>query len=241
MVKSYRKPYRVKKKKSILKSRLFWRIVLGSVLLGVASYFFLLSSIFQVKEINIFGSPAFYGEIQKSIYGKNIFLVDLESIKKEISEKFPKIAAIDIKKRFPDKVIVQVEERRAAAVFCRADACFLIDKEGVIFQNAATSSDLLKIQKAEEAVLTSKIMSSILAAESKLKDISVLTKEYWVVSNERLNIKTSEGWEIYFDPAKDLNWQITKLEAVLEQEISPDRRKSLQYVELRFGNLASYK
>ncbi len=180
-------------------------------------------------------------------------MVNLGAAKKGILEKFPQIVKVSLKRKFPGSVIVQIEERQAAAVFCKTDNCFLIDKEGVIFENAASSSNLLKIQKAEETgslpqlnlgdkVLESNLVSSILNIESKLKDdFQIAVKEALAVSNERLNVKTGEGWEIYFDPTKDLNWQTTKLKAVLEQEISQDRRKSLQYIELRFGNLASYK
>ncbi len=249
----YRKPYRVKRKKSIFKSRLFWRIILGLFFAGVSFYFFLLSPIFKIKEINISGSPVFYEEIQRSIYGKNIFLVNLELAKKEILEKFPKIAKIILKRRFPSKITGAIEERKSVAIFSQGDNLFSIDKEGVIFENAALTGDLIKIQKADgdgsrpdlrlgEMVLEGNLISSILTVEVKLKDnFQITIKEVEVVSGERLNIKTSEGWEIYFDPTKDLNWQMTKLKAVLEQEISQEKRKNLQYIELRFGNLASYK
>src|SRR3989344_9342030 len=142
MIKSYRKPYRVKKKKSVLKSRLFWRVVLVLIFMGVSSYFFFLSSIFKIKEINISGNPAFaeatagrqkilYQKIQKLLDRKNIFLVDFEEIKKEILGKFPQIADVNLEKKFPDKIIAQIEERRPAAIFNQENGFFYIDKEGV--------------------------------------------------------------------------------------------------------------
>jgi len=250
----YRKPYRIKKKKSILKSRLFWRVVLGLIFTGVSLYFFFLSSIFKIKEINISGNQKVKTEaIEEMIKNGNIFLINLEAVKKEILGKFPQIASVNLKRKFPDSIIVQVEERKAVAIFSQGDNLFSLDKEGVIFENATSTGDLLKIQNLDEArprpdlklgdkVLESNLMSSALTIVSKLKDdFKIAIKEVSAVSNERLNVKTSEGWEIYFNPTKDLNWQATKLRAVLEQEISPERRKSLQYIELRFGNLASYK
>jgi len=253
MVKRHRRPYRAKNKKSILRSKLFWRVVLGLVFAGVSFYFFFLSPIFQIKEINISGSPVFYEEIKKLMDGKNIFLVNLAVAKKEIPEKFPQIAKVSLKRKFPGSIIVQVEERKLAAVFSQGDNLFFIDKEGVIFENATSGGDLPKIQKIDEdgprpdlklgeKVLESNLVSSILDIESKLRgDFKIAAKEVLIVSGERLNVKTGEGWEIYFDPTKDLDWQATKLKAVLEQEISQDRRRNLQYIELRFGNLASYK
>src|SRR3989344_9148414 len=251
MIKSYRKPYRVKKKKSVLKSRLFWRVVLVLIFMGVSSYFFFLSSIFKIKEINISGNPAFaeatagrqkilYQKIQKLLDTKNIFLIDFEEIKKEILEKFPQIASINIERKFPESITVQVEERRGVAIFCQIDSCFLIDKEGVIFENVSDKLGLVTIRpslieskRLGEKVLETSHMSSILNIESKLRgDFKIAVEEILAVSNERLNIETLEGWEIYFDPSKDLDWQITKLKAVLEQEISAEKRKNLEYIEL---------
>lgn len=247
----YRKPYRVKKKKSILRSKFFWRVVLGLVFAGVSSYFFFFSSIFRIKEIDISGNEKVNTEaIRGAIQVKNIFLFDVGDVKKIISEKFPQIAKVNLKRKFPGSIVVQVEERKPVAVFCQSESCFSLDKEGVIFENTAPVGNLLKIKDATaplglglgSKVLESSLVGSILDIESKLRDdFKIVVQEILVVSSERLNVKTSGGWEIYFDPTKDFDWQITKLKAVLEQEISPDRRKNLQYIDLRFGNLASYK
>ena len=58
-----------------------------------------------------------------------------------------------------------------------------------------------------------------------------------MVSDRRFNAKTAEGWEVYFTPKEDLNWQITELKAVLENEISPERRGNLEYIDLRFEKI----
>jgi len=65
--------------------------------------------------------------------------------------------------------------------------------------------------------------------------------EVSIISEERLNAKTSEGWEIYFNLEGDINWQLTKLGAVLEKEIPPEKRENLEYIDLRFGNFAPFK
>jgi hypothetical protein len=65
--------------------------------------------------------------------------------------------------------------------------------------------------------------------------------EEFVFFEQRLNLKTKEGWEIYFDPREDINWQLTKLNLVLKEEILPEKRRNLEYIELRFGDLATYK
>jgi hypothetical protein len=65
--------------------------------------------------------------------------------------------------------------------------------------------------------------------------------EISIISNERLNIKTFEGWLIYFNPKEDLDWQTQKLDLVLEKQIPLEKREELEYIELRFGNQAFIK
>ena len=58
-----------------------------------------------------------------------------------------------------------------------------------------------------------------------------------LVSNSRFNAKTQEGWEIYFNPKENLDWQLTELALVLKQKIPPDERKNLEYIDLRFNKV----
>ena len=109
---------------------------------------------------------------------------------------------------------------------------------------------LIKIKKAikdkelklGDRVLEKELISAILEIESKLEnDLKIPIEEVLVVSDERINIKTSDGWEIYLNPKGDIEWQLTKLRVDLEEEIPQERRKDLEYIELRFGNFAPYK
>ena len=82
-------------------------------------------------------------------------------------------------------------------------------------------------------------MAKVLEINSQLeKDIKI--KEALLISENRLNIKTLEGWEIYFNPKKDLNWQIEEIKILLEQKISPENRENLEYVDLRFEKIYIY-
>jgi len=86
-----------------------------------------------------------------------------------------------------------------------------------------------------ERIAEKEIISQIIDLESKLKeDLKIPLKELTIVSEERLNAKTLEGWEIYFNLKGDLNWQILKLKAVLENRIPPEKRGNVIYIDLRF-------
>jgi len=145
---------------------------------------------------------------------------------------------------------VTIEERKPTAVFNQEDLYFFLDKEGIIFENTLAGGQLIKIKKAVkdkelklgDRVLEKELISAILEIESKLEnDLKIPIEEVLVVSDERINIKTSDGWEIYLNPKGDIEWQLTKLRVDLEEEIPQERRKDLEYIELRFGNFAPYK
>jgi len=261
-MKKYRKPYRVKKKKSIFRNRFFWLGILFLIVFIGLFYFLVFSSFFQIKEIKISGNQkiqtqALQNLIQEQIVNKllpfsskSIFLADFPKIKAKISETFPQIAQINFKREFPDTLTAKVEERKPTAVFNQEDLYFFLDKEGIIFENTLAEGQLIKIKKAVKAkelklgdrVLEKELLSSILEMEPKLENnLKIPIEEVLVVSDERINLKTSEGWEIYLNPRGDIEWQLTKLRVDLEEEIPQERRKDLEHIELRFGNFAPYK
>ena len=263
MVKIFRKPYRVKKKKSIISSRFLWLGVLFLVFIVSIFYFLFFSELFQVEKIIVTGEEKVAKEnlellvekkLEKKILffkTKSIFLVNLNEVKKDILNNFPYIAEVEVSRGFPDALNIIIVERFGLTVWCQAEQCFSVDNEGVIFEeifdidpkafqikNLAQVSEL----KLGDKVIEKEKLNQILDIKSKLRDnLKISLTAVTTVSETRLNIKTSEGWEIYFNPQGQLEWQLTKLEAVLEEEILPENRKNLEYVDLRFGNLAPYK
>ena len=270
-MKKFRKPHRIKKKKSILANRFFWLGILILVIANLFFYFLLLSNYFQVKEIIITGensnpsttsSPKVSVKDLKLLVEKNIeqkiwffrtksiFLVNLSEIRADLLKNFPQVAEIELQRDFPDALDVIIIERLAVAKWCQ-ERCFLIDNEGIIFEEISQNSNqYLKIESQNQIpdlslgkkILEPELLNSILEIESKLKEsLKIPLEEISVVSEERFDAKTSEGWQIYFNSKEDLDWQLTKLKAVLEEEIPQERRKDLEYIDVRFGNFAPYK
>jgi len=250
-MKSYRKPYRLKKKKSILRNRFFWLTILILIIIGGMLYFLFFTPFFQIKEIKISGNQKVSTEdIQNRIQwtlsheGNYIFFCNLNKINQEILQFFPQIARIDTEKKFPDKLLVKIEDRKPAAIFIYSDKYFLIDKEGVIFEETFPDGDeYLKIKNPTlsqglnlgSKVVENDILISVLEIESDLKeDFKIPLEEVTIASEQRLNVKTLEGWEIYFNPRGDLDWQLTKLGAILENRIPPEKRRNIGYIDLRF-------
>jgi cell division septal protein FtsQ len=255
---SYRRPHRIRRKRQILKSRFFWFSILFLIIFGGIFYFFVLSDFFQIKKIIITGEQKVSTEDIKSVvenelgrkilfFGtKNIFFVNLNKIRENILKKFPQIEEVEVKRGLPDALHLVVIERKEIGIFCRDINCFLLDHEGVIFESASSESPLLKFQNQVlngeldlgKKVIDKGIIDSISEIGSKLReDLKILIEEVSIVSEENIHVKTSESWEIYFNPEKDLDWQMTELAAILENRIPLEKRKNLKYIDLRFDKV----
>ncbi len=261
----FRKPYRIKNRKSIWRSQIFWNSVLLLIILGLTFYLFLFSQLFQIKELIITGNQKVSRKDieaiventleKKALFLKtrSIFLTNFTEINNLLLKEFTQIENISLKRNFPDVIEIKIRERKAVAVFSQDEDYFLLDKWGIIFE--PLSNDILKegelfqkpiitnltlpteIKLGEKAIAKD-VLEQILDIEISLsKNLKIPLNEMVLVSKQRLEVLTKEGWQIYFNLEKDLNWQIAELITVLEEKISLQRRKNLKYIDLRFERI----
>jgi cell division septal protein FtsQ len=256
---SFRKPHKVKRKKPFFRNRFFWVALLILITFGALFYLFFFFSFFQTKEIKISGNQKIKtSDLEKeinpltvkkfwNISTRSIFLISSSRIKTELLKNFPLIGSINIHKKFPDSLILEIEERKPVADFCLDSLCFLADQKGIIFENSdGVSKNFIKIRDTQqkpvpslgEKVVDENVLNFALKVKTKLEErLKIDAEEFTLISPERLNLKTSEGWEIFFDLKSDLTWQIEKLILVLESEIPPKKRGNLEYIDLRFSRV----
>ncbi len=253
----YKKSYRIKRNKSVFKKRFFWQSASVILLLFGIFYFLAFSSVFQIKAIKIEGAQKVSQEeimlkientLPRSILlfqTKSIFLANINQTKEALLQSFPQIAQIIFDRKFPAVLNVEIKEREGRAIWC-SDECYLIDQDGVAFKAEADNDQLMRIQvkaaaeqvKLGQSVIATELLASIFKIEAFLKERAGLeTEKATVVSNERVNFKIREGWEIYFNLEEDIEWQVTKLILVLEKEITPEKREAIEYIDLRFTSV----
>jgi len=249
-----------------LKKRFFWLGILILLILFSTFYFLFFSRTFQVTKIIISGEEKVAkGDIESLVGQKlensilflktrSIFAIDLGQIKKDILGRYPQIAKAEVSRGFFDAIKVELAERQALAVWC-SQSCFLIDGEGIIFALSAealaeaeriseTGTNLLIVRtesgsgKLGDSVIAKELLSQVFEIKTQVEgSAGVPVQEALLVSEERLNLKTAEGWQIYFNLKGDLNWQFTELKLVLEKQISPQKRGKLEYIDLRFSRV----
>ncbi len=220
-------------------------------------------SFFQIKEVEISGNEKVLTvDLQNTIYPlatrnfllfstKSIFLFPSNQTKEELSEKFPQIDQLVLKRKLPDSLVLEIQERKAMAVFCEESNgsasspqdCFFIDEKGILFEEILGKVPLeLIIIKSEiekpidlgKEIIKEENLQRILEIRTKIeKNLKIDIKEV-ILSFEKLTVLISEGWEIYFDISGDVEWQLIELSLVLEKQIPLEKRGELEYIDLRF-------
>lgn len=180
---------------------------------------------------------------------KSIFLFNSRLVEEEILTAIPQLETADIKKKlFGQTLSISVSRKEGLAVSLVGDAYFLMDKEGKLFDLADDydKEGLAFISKPDrsfalgETVLGPERLLQILDIRTRVKGLGIGVVEFVIFAEDKLIVKTAEGWDAYFNLQSDIDWQIVKLNAVLDEKIPEERRGDLEYIELRFGNLAPY-
>jgi cell division septal protein FtsQ len=262
---------KIKPKKPIFLCLWFWLSILFFIILCGFIYLLFFFQGLQINNIEISGNEKVKTEELKSlattginrkiidfglikIFSKNILVVDTGSLKKEILNKFPIIEKITISRKFPQTITMGVVERKPVGVFCdNSEKCFLVDQNGIAFEGLEAVPQGMFIVRQEleekdaytgEEVIAQNIITAISKIQKNLNDnYQIDVKEALVSTPTRLNILTGESWQIYFgiDQDSDMGMQLQKLNALLNSDITPEIRKVLEYIDLRFKDRAYYK
>lgn len=116
-------------------------LLVFSVISLVALFlFFRQAEAFKIHDVVVTGNPVHVSQngilrlsgIQK---GQNIFFVDLAEVQKSIL-RHPWVAAVQVRRDFPDQIQIHVTEHQPAAVLAVHDL-YLVDSGGVIFKKMA--------------------------------------------------------------------------------------------------------
>lgn len=267
---SYRKKHihpkirSLRPKKRFWKKRWFWTSFLLAALAAGLFYLFFFFPKFQVQTVTVWGNDKVSGEdissvawkaINKKMLGirqRNIFTVYEDSLKQSLLDAFPAIEEVAVKKEWLGAVNLKITERKPLAVFCQGSGkenCFTLDKHGVIYESAYSIAGNLIVRAGSgfeaplsegQHVIDASLMQSIVKIRDTLRhNFQIELAE--VLWENPLVATTTEGWKIYFDPAVNMEMQITKMDLLLKNEITPAVRKKLNYIYLQYKDRAYYK
>lgn len=252
------------------KKLLFWLLFIA--FLGVNGWIFLFSDYTKIQKVEIITekldkkplediSNNFRGEFWFKYFSKNnLFLFPRKKLAQSLKDQFKVIRTVRFESKFPDTLVVKIEERQAIVIWCSNDKCFLLDETGLIFHqlqagekegeqfkdyNIIIDNSFLELVETNQTIETGQLALVSLEIKKLLKekiglDIERELQTPSIISKE-LRVKTITGWEIYFSLEEDLGAQIELLKELLKNGISQGEKENLKYIDLRITGKAIYK
>lgn len=253
--------------RTFFKNKIFWYGFFGIILFCSLAYLLFFSSIVKVENIEIIadsGLSHLVSPIEQSVQQEfeksflkvltrdSFFLVSSGNIEKRILQEFPEIEQVSARKKIFQSLVLDIFPREPVGIWCyqKFDECFLIDDKAIIFKSVATTSEqtenklFLMLSETEikkeflEPVIGQDEIEQIILIYKTIKDnLDIEMKHFRLSENENLKVITRDLWEIRFALDADIALALTKLKLVLEQEITEDKRKNLEYIDLRFSKV----
>jgi len=255
------------RKKRISRRAVF--AVLGLVLAGVVVggvVYLLRYPAWQITEISLSGfervAPAdIETKIQEDLRGSralvlprsSYFLFDSAASEEKILKDFPRLESIQIRKEFPSKISVVAKEREFWAIYCAGESgrCGYSDRTGFVYEEApvSTGSLILTVFRDTGAVeipsqsLERALVEKFILFGELLKNETDEEVESFILSgglDDEFRARVREGFLLYVKRDDDFVRVTKTLKIFLEKEIG-EKKRSLEYVDLRFGNKIFYK
>lgn len=244
---------------------------LWTLFFGTVGYLVLFSPFLVLGEPTVTGlqniqKEAFRGTLEEivgqkyfGIFSRNrYFLLQPRSVEALLRERYPLLAQVSVQPIFPDGLTVSAFEREDILVWCTGEHCVHVLEDGSLQQmngayeeegnrsKTVTLRDLSGTELASDERITEQELIVFPGAFRKgLQDLLAIeaTTEMTLSSRfaNELRVKTEEGWEIFFSTEVPVNTSLEALALFLEKEIKPERRKDLQYVDLRTENRIFYR
>lgn len=227
-----------------------------SLLLGFGAFYYF-SSDFSIKGIEVAGAETVsQDEIKKAaqeLFSSFIFLgkeitmdnifVSLEGKTNKLLEEFPEIERINIKKDYAKGIVyLEVLEKEPVVAWKENGECSLLDAKGSLVRQCSDQDNLAIIEQKEEIEKLDKkeAISSVLSLKKEFEHYG-LEAESFSLFIDKLVVEDLRGCDFIFSLGDNFDWQIEKMQTILNQKKYLDNLEGFQYIELRWGNQAVVK
>ncbi|MCX7832277.1 MAG: FtsQ-type POTRA domain-containing protein [Actinobacteria bacterium] len=120
----------------------------GLFLVALVIFFFLSSEVFKVKQVAVsktsHASLVRIEKAKKMLIGKNIFRAPVTDVR-ELLLKDTWIKSAEITRRYPDRIDINIVERKPLAQVSEDGIFYLVSVDGMILEKRLESSDLIEI------------------------------------------------------------------------------------------------
>ncbi|QXM05821.1 cell division protein FtsQ/DivIB [Crassaminicella indica] len=204
-------------------------IFLIMILVSVVSFIIIFKTdIFKIKKIEVYGNTTISKEeiVAESgiILGNHILKESIKDIESNLYNN-PYVKTADVKRKLPDRMVIQIVEREEEAAIPFMNEFLIIDEDGMVLRSS-TSNGNLKIIKGleftnfiEGAILTVKDKSQLSKALEIVRGINknqILIKELDVTNKKDIIIKFTDNLSCKIGEGNNLDYRLKVLKKILE-------------------------
>jgi cell division septal protein FtsQ len=182
----------------------------------------------------------------------NTFLYPRRIIKQRLIEGFSRLESVDLNLDEFRTLVVTVKERIPFALYCVADECFFLDKEGFIFALAPSFSDGVYFVYSTEEPIDNPIGKQLTSTENfesllgfmKILPTLNLHPMAMKITVDDYNLLLSNGGRLIWRREDDPVLLRSNLEAFLSDDsikVQEDFLEKVLYLDLRTTNKVFYK
>lgn len=229
--------------------------VLFLICLVSSVYFIFFSPYLQIKEV-VFSDTKYVSRSElndvvrnsRGILNNNIITFGFFNFESRLGEVIG-VRSFHIKRRMPNKIFIEVEEKSPAFVWQILDRKYLVDESGYVWANYeekyASLPHIIDTKNVPVEIGSRIAPTGFVSFVTELCSNFENTTGTKIVKIEVLDIvsdlkvTSGTGWYVYFDTTRTARNQLTSLVRVLEETRKASR--SLEYVDLRIDNRIFYK
>ena len=210
------------------------KICLIIILIIILSIILASSEIFNVKEISVLGKDKLsenevisFSQIE---IGENIFKINFSKVKKLLKEN-PYVEDVSVKRVFPNKIEITIDERKVKYMLQLAESYIYIDGQGYVMEISKEKkevpillgilTDLSNIEPADrlnkEDLIKLNTINKIVVTAENYEILKLITKIDITDTSEYILYLENEGKQAYIGDASDLTNRILWVKAIIEQ------------------------
>jgi cell division septal protein FtsQ len=193
---------------------------------------------------------------------RNFFLASRRAMSESLKNGFSRLEVSSVEKKFPRAILVKVKERQPEMAWCSSGVCYLVDKDGFVYAGAnATDEELGKDRflividdsarpvDIKKTTVNPDFMHYVKSADAML--VSGLGFQIEgnyhtpALSSQEISVRIveegNEGWTLKLNQSVSIEDTKKTIQTVFDKELEGEKRKSLEYLDLRVKNKVYYK
>lgn len=192
------------------------------------------------------------------IPGDTFFVLRPRTLESLLQEQYPLFQTVTVERTFPHTLVITVKERDTLVLWCSIGSCAHVVENGDalvvtdVYQQSENQMRTVTITDMSgqsirfgEKIFDSSFVEKVLFLRQQLKERFAVETESMLSFSSRfaneIRMRSVDGWEVYFSTLLPGDVSLEAFALLYDDEISKERWKELEYIDLRTENRIFYR